>query len=351
MRARAAATGHEESAARGRKLSTVEVHVLQPVRKRRRRRRIVWRRFAPLLLLGAVAIVAGLVVGSRQHTAATEAASAAPQPARRPARAKAPAARPAVLLSGPAAVHAPLAGLTAPAAIVVDARSGRVLWAKRPHQHRQIASTTKIMTALLALRQLGPRDVVTVPPGAPRVPLVREGLRAGERVQAWKLLYGLLLYSGNDDALALAVAAGGTRATFVREMNAEAERLGLHDSHFTSTSGVIDDDNYSSAWDLAALTRVAMRNPRFRAIVHRRRIEVPWAAPTFAKVYENKNRLLSLYPGATGVKTGYTHRSGPCIVASATRGGVSLIAVALASRDLYADAAKLLDLGFRAARS
>ncbi|HEY6031386.1 MAG TPA: hypothetical protein VIU44_12520, partial [Gaiellaceae bacterium] len=261
------------------------------------------------------------------------------------------AARPAVLLSGPAAVNAPLAGLTAPAAIVVDARSGRVLWAKRPHQRRQIASTTKIMTALLALRRLGPHDVVTVPPGAPRVPLVREGLRAGERVQAWKLFYGLLLYSGNDDALALAVAAGGTRAAFVRGMNAEAERLGLADSHFTSTSGVIDDDNYSSAWDLAALTRVAMRNSRFRAIVHRRRIEVPWSAPTFAKEYVNKNRLLSLYPGATGVKTGYTHRSGPCIVASATRGGVSLIAVALASRDLYADAGRLLDLGFRAARS
>ena len=328
--------------------------MLQPVRRRRRRRRrIVWRRFAPLLVLGGVAIAAGLVVGARQHTAATEAASAASRPARRPAAAKtrAAVARPAALLSGPAAVRAPLAGMTARAAIVVDARSGRVLWAKRPHQRRQIASTTKIMTALLALRRLGPHDVVTVPPGAPRVPLVREGLRAGERVQAWKLFYGLLLYSGNDDALALAVAAGGTRAAFVRGMNAEAERLGLADSHFTSTSGVIDDENYSSAWDLAALTRVAMRNSRFRAIVHRRRIEVPWSAPTFAKEYVNKNRLLSLYPGATGVKTGYTHRSGPCIVASATRGGVSLIAVALASRDLYADAGKLLDLGFRAARS
>ena len=303
----------------------------------------------PVLALGGVALAAGLVVGSRQHTATTEAAAAASQPARRPAQAGSRAAvvaRPAALLSGPAAVRAPLADMTAPAAIVVDARSGRVLWAKRPHQRRQIASTTKIMTALLALRRLGPHDVVTVPPGAPRVPLVREGLRAGERVQAWKLFYGLLLYSGNDDALALAVAAGGTRAAFVREMNAEAERLGLGDSHFTSTSGVIDDDNYSSAWDLAALTRVALRDPRFRTIVHRRKIEVPWSAPTFAKEYVNKNRLLSLYPGATGVKTGYTHEAGPCLVATATRGGHSLIAVVLDSRDMYADAAKLLDLGF-----
>jgi D-alanyl-D-alanine carboxypeptidase (penicillin-binding protein 5/6) len=93
-----------------------------------------------------------------------------------------------------------------------------------------------------------------------------------------------------------------------------------------------------------------MRNPRFRAIVRRRRIEVRWAAPTFAKVYVNKNRLLWLYPGATGVKTGYTEKSGPCVVASATRHGVALLAVVLDSRNEYADAARLLDLGFRTIR-
>ena len=204
------------------------------------------------------------------------------------------------------------------------------------------------MTALLALRKLGPHDIVTVDKSVPRVPLVREGLRAGERVQAWKLFYSLLLYSGNDDALALAIAAGGDKWTFIRSMNAEAKKLGLRDTHYSTPSGVVDADNYSSAWDLAALTRVAMRNSRFRQIVHTHVKHVSWAAPTYSKVYINNNRLLGVYPGANGVKTGYTHKSGWCLVASATRGGVSLIAVVLDSHDMYTDAKRLLNFGFSA---
>ena len=105
--------------------------------------------------------------------------------------------------------------LLAASAILVDANTGRVLWQQQPHERRHVASTTKIMTALLALRKLAPDDVVTVDPSVPRVPLVREGLRAGEHVPAWKLFYSLLLYSGNDDALALAIAAAGDKWTFV----------------------------------------------------------------------------------------------------------------------------------------
>ncbi len=236
--------------------------------------------------------------------------------------------------------------LLASAAILVDAKTGRVLWGENAHERRHVASTTKIMTALLALRTLQPHDIVTVDKSVPRVPLVREGLRAGERVQAWKLFYSLLLYSGNDDALALAIAAGGDKWTFVRSMNAEAKLLGLHDTHFSTPSGVVDADNYSSAWDLAALTRVAMRNERFRQIVDTRVEHVKWSAPTFAKVYINNNRLLATYRGANGVKTGYTHKAGPCLVASATRGGVSLIAVVLNSPNMYADTTRLLNFGF-----
>ncbi len=259
-----------------------------------------------------------------------------------------PAARPRRLVYGaPLLSHSFVPPLAARTAILVDARTGRVLWELRAHARRRIASTTKIMTALLALKKLGPHDVVTVDPEAPRVPLVREGLRAHERVQAWKLFYGLLLYSGNDDALALAVAAGGSKLAFIHDMNVEARRLGLRDTHFHSTSGVIDDGNYSSAWDLAAVTRVAMRNARFAAIVRTRIKRVPWAAPTYSKIYVNKNRLIGTYRGATGVKTGYTTKSGPCVVASATRGKVSLIAVVLDSPNEYGDAKRLLNLGFR----
>jgi serine-type D-Ala-D-Ala carboxypeptidase (penicillin-binding protein 5/6) len=256
-------------------------------------------------------------------------------------------AAPVRLLQGGSLVpHAFAPGLLGAAAVLVDAKTGRVLWAKNAHERRHVASTTKIMTALLALRKLQPHDVVTVDKSVPRVPLVREGLRAGEKVEAWKLFYSLLLYSGNDDALALAIAAGGDKWTFIRSMNAEAQALGLADTHFSTPSGVKDADNYSSAWDLAALTRVAMRNARFRQIVRTHLKHVPWTAPTYAKIYVNNNRLVGTYPGANGVKTGYTHKSGPCLVASATRNGRSLIAVVLDSPDMYSDAKRLLDFGF-----
>ena len=181
------------------------------------------------------------------------------------------------------------------------------------------------------------------------VPLVREGLRAGERVKAWKLFYSMLLYSGNDDALALAIAAGGDKWTFVHEMNDEARRLGLADSHFASPSGVVDRDNYASAWDLAALTRVALRNERFDRIVRTKIIHVPWSAPTYSKVYVNNNLMLRSYPGANGVKTGYTHKSGPCLVVSAKRHGHTLVAVLLDDPNMYVDATRLLNFGFSAA--
>ena len=233
------------------------------------------------------------------------------------------------------------------AAILVDAGTGTVLYAKRPHARLPMASTTKIMTAVLALERLGPKSVVTIAPSVPRVAPFREGLRAGEPVEAWKLFYGLLLYSGNDDALALAIGAAGTRSTFIALMNEKARKLGMRDSHFTSPSGVIDRGNVSSAWDMAALTRYAMWNPRFRAIVRTHRKRVPWPAPTYSKIYVNKNHFLGSYPGADGVKTGWTTVAQHCLVASAHRYGIRLIAVVLGSPDAYADARRLLDFGFR----
>jgi serine-type D-Ala-D-Ala carboxypeptidase (penicillin-binding protein 5/6) len=233
------------------------------------------------------------------------------------------------------------------AAVVVDAGTGRVLWALRPHQRLPIASTTKIMTALLALQRLRPDELVRVPPSATRVPLVREGLRPHERVLAWKLFDGLLLFSGNDDAMTLAIATAGTRRAFLERMNEKARELGLGDTHFSSVSGVIDRDNYSTAWDLAALTRVALRDSRFRHVVRTRIVHVPWSAPTYEKVYVNKNPLLGSYRGADGVKTGWTRLAGHCLVASATRDRRTIIAVVLNDPNAPADARRLLDLGFR----
>ena len=239
--------------------------------------------------------------------------------------------------------------LTAKSAILVDGTTGKVLWARWPHRRLPIASTTKIMTALVAMQRLGPHAVVTVDRSVRRIPPITEGLRPGQRIEAWKLLYGLLLYSGNDDALALAVAAGGTRSHFLALMNEKARALGLRDTHFRSPSGLVDRGNYSTAWDLAALTRYALWNPRFRAVVRTRVKHVPWPAPTYEKIYVNKNHLLGSYPGADGVKTGWTTLAKHCLVASARRQGVHLVAVVLGADDSYADVEKLLDWGFATA--
>ncbi len=315
--------------------------VLTLVKRRRRRRR--GRSLAVLVI--ALSLAALAYAGSRHFRShAAPAAAAAPRPA--PARAPALKPPPLRLLQTPAP---PLEGrpvLTARSAILADAGTGAVLWQKRPHARRPIASTTKIMTGTLVLERLPLAHIVKVAPGVPRTPLVREGLRTGERVPVWKLLDGLLIFSGNDDALALAVAAAGSRPKFLGLMNEKARELGLRDTHFTSVSGVIDHGNYSSAWDLAALTRYAMRDPRFRKIVRTRIARVPWSAPTYGKVYVNKNGLLGTFRGAEGVKTGWTTIAGHCLVASATRGDRRLIAVLLHSSDPYRDARRLLTMGF-----
>jgi D-alanyl-D-alanine carboxypeptidase len=312
---------------------------------RRRRVRL------PLLLLlaaGVAGAIGGwLLLSGGKGRPAVEAARAAP-----PALAAVKAARkraPVALVSarGPVARRGFTPPIHARAAVLVDGRTGTVLWAKREHVQMPIASTTKIMTAALAMERLGPRDVVTIHPSVPRVAPFREGLRAGERVPAWKLFYGLLLYSGNDDAVALAIGAAGGRAAFLALMNERARELGLRNTHFTSPSGVIDRGNYSTAWDLAAMTRYAMQNPRFRTVVRTRIKRVSWPAPTYGKVYVNKNHLLGTYAGANGVKTGWTTIASHCLVASAQRSGIRLIAVVLHSDDAYGDVRRLLDYGFK----
>jgi D-alanyl-D-alanine carboxypeptidase (penicillin-binding protein 5/6) len=329
----------------------MSLDVLTPVARRRGRRRPrYWlRRSVALAIVAAGAVGIAWVLG--RHGTTTHRAAVGP-PARRAASTPAvrtPAAPPTplVLLHGPALLKGQLhKRILAPEAILVDADTGQVLWEKRAHQRRAIASTTKIMTALLALREVRWHRTIVVNRSVTRVPLVREGLRAGEHVQAWKLFYSLLLFSGNDDANQLALASAGSVHAFLGQMNAEARRLGLHDTHFTSPSGVVDKGNYSTAWDLAALTRYALRNPRFRRLVRTKQIRVNWSPPINWKLYVNNNWLLHEYRGASGVKTGYTSKSGWCLVASATRHGRTLIAVVLDSGNMYGDAKKLLNLGF-----
>jgi serine-type D-Ala-D-Ala carboxypeptidase (penicillin-binding protein 5/6) len=238
--------------------------------------------------------------------------------------------------------------LTARAAILVDGATGSVVWAKRPDRRLPIASLTKIMTAVVAREALRNRDLVRVSRGVRRVEPLREGLRAGERVPAWKLFYGLLLFSGNDDARALAFASEGSERAFVKRMNRKAGQLGLRDTRFSNSSGAVDRGNYSTPRDMAALTRIALRDSFLRAVARTRRKQVRWAPPTFSKIYVNKNSLLTTYQGADGVKTGWTTKAQHCLVASAHRRGLHLIAVILGSQDAFKDATRLLNYGFAA---
>ena len=338
--------------------------VLQPVKRRRRSRSK-----RPLLLLVVALLVAAASFAATQHWAlargkprhAQASASLKPTPvsarsleqlraaaAEQQVAARAPFAPGTRLLlpGAPRLEHAGLGAITAPAAILVDAGTGAVLWGKRTHRRRPIASTTKIMTGVLALEHLAPAKVIRVNPLVTRVALSREGLRAHERVPVWKLMYGLLLFSGNDDALELAIATSGGKGAFLQLMNEKAKELGLRDTHYTSPSGVVDRGNYSSAYDLAALARYAMAIPRFRAITSTHIAHVKWAKPTYAKIYVNKNLLLGTYRGADGVKTGWTTIAGHCLVASARRRGTRLIAVVLHAPDPYGDARRLLNFGF-----
>jgi serine-type D-Ala-D-Ala carboxypeptidase (penicillin-binding protein 5/6) len=310
-------------------------------RKRRRRRRSRRRPIATGLLLIAAATLssAWLFKGGSDVTAP-------PAPAQVVHAVRNSAVVVSPLLSGVPVKHRFTPQLSAKAAIVVDASDGRILWALHPHEQLPIASLTKIMTGLLVLQHLPLQTKVKIGWTVPRVPEVRDGLIVGQQIPAWKLLYGLLLYSGNDDALALAIATGGSRLAFLGMMNREAHTLGLHDTHYTSTSGVIDEGNYSSVTDLAALTRYTLGNATFRQIVKTKVKRLTWPAPTYSKIYVNRNNFLNLYPGANGVKTGWTTLAGWCLVESATRHGKTLISVVLSSGKPYNDAARLMNFGY-----
>lgn len=229
--------------------------------------------------------------------------------------------------------------LRAPSVLLADATTGQVLYSQDPTTPRPPASTTKIMTALLVLERNYLTETVRIPADL-QMPGTTAGLVPGETLTIEELLYGLLLPSGNDAALALARYSGGTEEEFVAAMNTRAAELGLVHTHFVNPHGLDAPDHLSSAMDLLSLTRQALRHPTFARIV---------ATATYSvrgHRWENRNRLLGQYPGADGIKTGTTAAAGECLIASATRQGQRLIAVVLGSQDRYAEATALLDYGF-----
>jgi serine-type D-Ala-D-Ala carboxypeptidase (penicillin-binding protein 5/6) len=322
-----------------------------------RRRR---RRWPALLAVAALVIVAGAAAEILRDRSASESTrEPAPRSAPKPLQhspvaalagsGTAPSPLAVRLAGGPDPVHLrfkhpPRSGL------LFDVDTGRVLWRRAPTRVLPIASLTKMMTALVVDDHV-PRHA--------RVRITRQALAyqgsgvgvlpKGKRVKVEPMLYGLLLPSGNDAAIALAQRSSGSVRKFVHAMNARAAAMGLVCSHFTSPSGFYDAGNHSCAGDLAMLARAILRVPRLARIVRTRSIILPFPIRGHKLYLYNNNPLLRLgYRGTTGVKTGYTDAAGHCLVATARRGDVDLGVVLLHSPDTGSQAIRLLNRGFRA---
>ena len=230
--------------------------------------------------------------------------------------------------------------VSAKRAYVLDAVSGRVLYEKNPDERSLIASTTKIMTALIICEQCNVLDRMRIPKEAVGIEGSSMYLREGEVLTLQELLYGLMLSSGNDAAVALAIYCGGTVEDFAELMNDKARNLGLHNTHFANPNGLDSPGHYSTARDLAVLAAYAMENPIFRKTVSTKSLRMGQRCLT------NHNKLLWRVEGADGVKTGYTRAAGRILVSSATRNGRRILAVTIDDPDDWNDHASLLEAGF-----
>ena len=251
--------------------------------------------------------------------------------------------------------------VSAQAAYLLDADTGHVLDDVHGEQRLPMASTTKIMTALIAIQTADLSQIVTIHQDAIDEVKKHNGSSAylvvGDQIRLEDLLYGLMLPSGDDAAIAIADAVGGTTSNFVQMMNMFARRLHLTQTHYINPDGLTyltpqgqpDPNQYTSAADLAHLTRFAMTNPFFAQLVELQHFVLPASAFHHAYIWDSIDTLLSTYPGAIGVKTGYTVEAGYCLVFAATRGGHHLIGAVLHEPDAaqrFADAQMLLDWGF-----
>lgn len=225
-------------------------------------------------------------------------------------------------------------------AILMDADTGAVLYEKQADRRSLIASTTKIMTAIVVLEHCDPDDEFVIPPEAMNIEGSSVYLQAGEVLTIRDLLYGMMLHSGNDAAVALALACSGSVEEFVVLMNLKAQSLGMANSSFENPNGLDGERHYSTARDLAVLAAYALENPEFRKIVSTKRIQCG------SRVFVNHNKLLWSLEGAIGVKTGFTKAAGRILVSAAERNGRRLVAVTINDGNDWQDHTCLYDYGF-----
>jgi D-alanyl-D-alanine carboxypeptidase (penicillin-binding protein 5/6) len=259
----------------------------------------------------------------------------------------------ALLFNSQLWAFSPDGDLSARALLLMDAKTGKILYQKNADTPLPPASTTKVLTAILTLEsQKRSNDRLTVSKAATRVPASKLYLKPGQTVSIEDLLYGVLLASANDASVVLAEGIGGSVERFAEIMTKKARDLGAANTHFSNPHGLTAADHYSTARDLALIFRYAMKNPTFRQIVHTKISSVRSLSPgkrstrTRLISVRNHNRLLWNDNGAIGGKTGYTFAAQKCYVGAVERNGVTLIVSLLGSRDLWGDTKRLLEYGF-----
>ncbi|HBE79401.1 MAG TPA: D-alanyl-D-alanine carboxypeptidase [Firmicutes bacterium] len=231
--------------------------------------------------------------------------------------------------------------------VLIEARSGAVLFAKNPDLRRAPASTTKMMTAIVALEKGDLKKIIKISPLAAGTPGSSIWLRAGDKLVLKELLEGMMLQSGNDGSMAVAEGVAGTVPDFVALMNLKAKEIGALNTNFRNPHGLRAPSHYTTAIDLALIARYGLAHPGFSNLVKRKTAIVRWEDKPQQIQVKNTNRLLWYLEGADGVKTGTTNEAGYCLVASATRSGRQLIAVVLNSGDRWGDCGRLLEYGFK----
>ncbi len=242
--------------------------------------------------------------------------------------------------------------VSAKSAVLIHGDTGEVLFAKNEKERLSMASTTKIMTSLLALEQAAVSNPeITLTPEMVTVEGSSMGLKAGYRLTLRDLAVGMLTVSGNDAANSAAIAMAGSKEEFAKRMNARAAQLGMNDTHFVTPSGLDDPEHYSTAYDMAILGAAAIDNEDFLSICSQKQVPVNFLVPDQTVRYSNHNRLLSMYEGCIGIKTGFTKKSGRCLVSAAERNGVRLVAVTLNAPDDWMDHQKMFDYGFSVLQS
>lgn len=236
--------------------------------------------------------------------------------------------------------------LSASSAVLYCAENGKVLYEKSSSEKRSMASTTKIMTALLALEQNTPYRVVEITDEMVNVEGTSAGLRAGDKLYLKDIVYCMLLESGNDAANAAAIAISGGFTEFAALMNKRAKKIGMKNTSFVTPSGLDDENHYTTCYDMALLAAEAVENTEFVKICSTASYKVNFIDSEKKVTLYNHNKLLSSVDGCIGIKTGFTKKSGRCLVTAARRNGATLIAVTLKAPDDWNDHKKLIEYGF-----